>query len=194
MAVYITAFAFAGVLKGAERHPPVSAIRSPFCVEWHEILDRSQRHRIRLLRARMRPPSQSMTSRPRATSPTVPARQRNVARHGRCRSHGPPNRQAVMRRNAKSLRRSAGTYRINVRTPPRRGAGPLVFSTSGHYAPRTMPTSKHYRHSAEECRRLAREAHDEFEREALLRMVAQWERLADHKAKREAHQDGKNSN
>jgi hypothetical protein len=48
-----------------------------------------------------------------------------------------------------------------------------------------MPASKHYRDGAEECRQLAREAHDEFEREALLRMAAQWDRLAEHKAKLE---------
>jgi hypothetical protein len=57
-----------------------------------------------------------------------------------------------------------------------------------------MPTSKHYRHSAEECRRLAREADDEFKRAVLFRMAAQLERLADHKAKREAAQEGIKSN
>ena len=43
---------------------------------------------------------------------------------------------------------------------------------------------KDYRRSVEKCRRLAREAHDEFKREALLRMAAQLERLAEHKAKK----------
>jgi len=52
-----------------------------------------------------------------------------------------------------------------------------------------MPTSDHYRKSAEECRRHAREARDALERETLLRMAAQWDRLAEHKARKEA-EDG----
>ena len=46
-----------------------------------------------------------------------------------------------------------------------------------------MPTSEEYRKSAEECLRLANEAIDLKEREILLRMATQWERLADYKAK-----------
>jgi hypothetical protein len=37
---------------------------------------------------------------------------------------------------------------------------------------------------------MASQAKDEVEREALLRMSAQWERLADHKAKNETPEDG----
>jgi hypothetical protein len=48
-----------------------------------------------------------------------------------------------------------------------------------------MPTSQQYRQSADECRRLAREAQDEHERETLLGMARQWDRLAEHKAKLE---------
>jgi hypothetical protein len=49
-----------------------------------------------------------------------------------------------------------------------------------------MPTSDNYRQNAEECRRHATEVHDRHEREALLRMAAQWDRLAGHKARKEA--------
>jgi hypothetical protein len=52
--------------------------------------------------------------------------------------------------------------------------------------PDEMPTSEHYRKSAQECRRHAKEAGDTLERETLLRMAAQWDRLADHKARKEA--------
>ncbi len=48
-----------------------------------------------------------------------------------------------------------------------------------------MPKSEEYRKSATECLRLAEEAHDPQEREILLRMAAQWERLADYKAQLE---------
>jgi hypothetical protein len=46
-------------------------------------------------------------------------------------------------------------------------------------------TSEHYRKSAEECRRHAQETHDQVERETLLRMAAQWDRLAGHKPRKE---------
>ena len=49
-----------------------------------------------------------------------------------------------------------------------------------------MPTSEHYRNSADECRRHAKETHDTMERETLLRMAAQWDWLAQHKARKEA--------
>jgi hypothetical protein len=49
-----------------------------------------------------------------------------------------------------------------------------------------MPNSEHYRRRAEECRALAMQAHDEHERATLLRMAEQWERLAEHKEKKEA--------
>ena len=52
-----------------------------------------------------------------------------------------------------------------------------------------MPTSEDYRKSAQECRRHARETDDREERETLLRMAAQWERLADHKARRDAEKE-----
>jgi hypothetical protein len=51
-----------------------------------------------------------------------------------------------------------------------------------------MPTSEHYRKNAEECRSHARDAHDTHERETLLRMAAQWDRLAEHKARKESEQ------
>jgi hypothetical protein len=50
------------------------------------------------------------------------------------------------------------------------------------------PTADHYRKSAQECRRIAGEAQDSHERETLLRMAAQWERLAEHKARKEAEE------
>jgi len=49
-----------------------------------------------------------------------------------------------------------------------------------------LPTAEEYRRSAEECRRLAGETPDKVERTTLLRMAAQWERLAEYKAKKEA--------
>jgi hypothetical protein len=52
-----------------------------------------------------------------------------------------------------------------------------------------MPTSEQYRKSAEDCRRNAKEAHDVHERETLLRMAAQWDRLAEHKARKESEQE-----
>ena len=51
-----------------------------------------------------------------------------------------------------------------------------------------MPTADHYRKSAQECRRIADETHDQHERETLLRMAAQWDRLAEHKARKEAEE------
>jgi hypothetical protein len=52
----------------------------------------------------------------------------------------------------------------------------------------SMPTSDHYRKSADDCRRHAKEAHDTLERETLMRMAAQWERLAQHKARKESEE------
>jgi len=51
-----------------------------------------------------------------------------------------------------------------------------------------MPTSEHYRKSAEECRLHALESHDPHERDTSLRMAAQWDRLADHKVLKESDQ------
>ena len=48
-----------------------------------------------------------------------------------------------------------------------------------------MPTAAHYKRSAAECGRLATQAQDEIERESLLTMAFQWDRLAEHKAERE---------
>jgi hypothetical protein len=48
-----------------------------------------------------------------------------------------------------------------------------------------MPTSELYRTRAEECRKIATETSDPFEREALLRIAAQWARLADHKGRKQ---------
>jgi hypothetical protein len=39
-----------------------------------------------------------------------------------------------------------------------------------------MPTAEQYRRRAEECQQIAIETSDEFEREALLRLAAQWAR------------------
>jgi len=49
-----------------------------------------------------------------------------------------------------------------------------------------MTTSADYLRQAEETRLLAKRTKDLSEREALLRMAAQWERLAAHKATKEA--------
>jgi hypothetical protein len=51
-----------------------------------------------------------------------------------------------------------------------------------------MPTSEHYRKNAQQCRLHAGETEDTHEREVLLRMAAQWDRLADHKGRKEAEQ------
>jgi hypothetical protein len=65
-----------------------------------------------------------------------------------------------------------------------------VSSLDTHRPPSSaMPTSEHYRKSAEDCRRNAKEAHDVHERETLLRMAAQWDRLAEHKARKESEQE-----
>ena len=49
-----------------------------------------------------------------------------------------------------------------------------------------MPTAEQYRRSAEQCRRVANGTEDQTEREALRRIAAQWDRLADHKEGRES--------
>jgi hypothetical protein len=49
-----------------------------------------------------------------------------------------------------------------------------------------MPTAEQYRKSAEQCRRAASNTADRHEREALLRIAAQWDRLAEHKDRKEA--------
>jgi hypothetical protein len=49
-----------------------------------------------------------------------------------------------------------------------------------------MPTFEHFQRRAEECRAMAQQTHDEHERAILLKMSAQRDRLADHRAKREA--------
>jgi hypothetical protein len=51
---------------------------------------------------------------------------------------------------------------------------------------RILPTSEDYWRRADEARLLARQTKDLWEREALLRMAAQWERLAANKANMEA--------
>jgi hypothetical protein len=61
------------------------------------------------------------------------------------------------------------------------------FSTSPVLAC-AMPTSERYRQCAEECRRYAKEANDTHERETLLRIAAQWDRLAEHKGRKEAEE------
>ncbi len=49
-----------------------------------------------------------------------------------------------------------------------------------------MPTAEQYRRSAEQCRRGANSTEDQTEREALRRIAAQWDWLADHKERRES--------
>jgi hypothetical protein len=56
-----------------------------------------------------------------------------------------------------------------------------------------MPTAEHYRGSAEDCRRLADIAQDETERDALIAMARQWDRLAEHKARIEVRQNSQTS-
>ena len=51
-----------------------------------------------------------------------------------------------------------------------------------------MPTAEQYRKSAEQCRRVARGTDDQVERESMLRIAAQWDRLAQHKDRKEAEQ------
>jgi hypothetical protein len=51
-----------------------------------------------------------------------------------------------------------------------------------------MPTSEQYRKSAEQRRRAAQRSDDRLEREALMRIAEQWDRLADHKARKEAEE------
>ena len=52
----------------------------------------------------------------------------------------------------------------------------------------TCRRQKEYRKNAKECRGHAGETHDIHEREALLRMAAQWDRLAEHKGRKESEQ------
>jgi hypothetical protein len=49
-----------------------------------------------------------------------------------------------------------------------------------------MPTAEQYRKSADQCRRVAGNTEDRHEREAVLRIAAQWDRLAEHKERKEA--------
>jgi hypothetical protein len=53
-----------------------------------------------------------------------------------------------------------------------------------------MPTSERYRQSAVECRRLAVHTQDAVERETLLRTAKRWERVADHRARKELEGTG----
>jgi hypothetical protein len=52
-----------------------------------------------------------------------------------------------------------------------------------------MPTAEQYRKSAEQCRLAAASTRDREEREALLRIAAQWDRLADHKRRKDAENE-----
>jgi hypothetical protein len=49
-----------------------------------------------------------------------------------------------------------------------------------------MPTAEDYKRSADECRRLAEQVQDSIERETILKMAEQWDRLARRKAQIEA--------
>ncbi|WP_426611204.1 hypothetical protein [Bradyrhizobium sp. McL0616] len=53
----------------------------------------------------------------------------------------------------------------------------------GSLGVRALPTSTEYRESADHCRRLAAETHDQQERETLLKMATQWDHLADYKGR-----------
>jgi hypothetical protein len=46
-----------------------------------------------------------------------------------------------------------------------------------------VPTSDEYRHWAQECVTLAKQTLDPIERQELMQMAAQWDKLADYKAK-----------
>ena len=49
-----------------------------------------------------------------------------------------------------------------------------------------MPTAEDYKRSADECRRVAEQVQDSIERETILKMAEQWDRLARSKAQIEA--------
>jgi hypothetical protein len=49
-----------------------------------------------------------------------------------------------------------------------------------------MPTAEEYKRSAEECRRVAEQVDDPIERQAILRMAEQWDRLARRKTQIES--------
>jgi hypothetical protein len=49
-----------------------------------------------------------------------------------------------------------------------------------------MPTSREYRKSAAECRELASQTLDQQEREGLLIIAAQWDKLAEYKDREES--------
>jgi hypothetical protein len=57
-----------------------------------------------------------------------------------------------------------------------------------------MHSPDDYRRAAADTRRLAARTSDEWERKALERMAAQWERLAEYKAKKETDKGRENSN
>jgi hypothetical protein len=52
-----------------------------------------------------------------------------------------------------------------------------------------MPTAEQYRKSAQQCRDVAGRTEDRLERESLLRIATQWDRLAEHKARKDAEND-----
>jgi hypothetical protein len=47
-----------------------------------------------------------------------------------------------------------------------------------------MPSAEQYRTGAEQCRKAAAKTDDRLERESLLRIASQWDRLAEHKARK----------
>lgn len=49
-----------------------------------------------------------------------------------------------------------------------------------------MILAEQYRKSAEECRRVAEHTLDKLERDSLLRIAAQWDRLAEYRERKEA--------
>jgi hypothetical protein len=57
-----------------------------------------------------------------------------------------------------------------------------------------MPTAEDYKRSAEECRRLAEQVQDPIERETILKMAEQWDRLARRKVQIEAGTKGETAN
>jgi hypothetical protein len=52
----------------------------------------------------------------------------------------------------------------------------------------SMPSSDEYRLRAENCTRRAAACTDPVERDLLLQLASQWQKLAEHKAKQEAPQ------
>ena len=82
--------------------------------------------------------------------------------------------------------RSGSRHALRARADSRRGRRgrpvleePVLGAADSH-------TADQYRRAAEEARKLAAKATDSCERVQLLRLAAQWQRLADYKARLES--------